>query len=67
MSQNRLQQLIDAGVAEQVSDFSNDAKHVINAMSEDEFSSLLSTRAKVFERGGQALRETFDHCVTLCI
>lgn len=67
MSQNRLQQLIDAGVAERVSDFSEDAKHVINAMSDDEFECLLSTRAKVFARGGETLREEFDHCVTLCI
>lgn len=67
MAGNRIQQLIDAGVGERVSDFSDDSKHVINAMSDEEFGCLLSTRAKIFERGGLELQKEYDHCVCMCI
>lgn len=63
-SGNRLQQLVDLGVANSVGDFSNTAKYVINEMTDEEFSSLLSVRDKVFGRGEEPARDEYDHCVT---
>jgi hypothetical protein len=64
MPENRIQQLIDAGVAESPSDFTQAARQVIQALSEDEFNHLLAIRAKV-HAGGHG--ESFDHCITLAI
>jgi hypothetical protein len=64
---NRLQQLIDAGVTEKVSDFSNDAKQVINALSEDEFNCLLTIRDKIHSQGGQPALDGYDRSIILMV
>ena len=57
-SGNRVQQLIDAGVGEHVSDFSNEAKQLINSASDEEFECYLTFRTKVVNDGSpQALSD----------
>jgi len=52
-SGNRIQQLIDAGVGQRTSDFSNDAKQSINSASDEEFNCYLTFRAKIVSDGSQ--------------
>ena len=66
MPENRIQQLIDAGVAGSPSDFSSGARHVIQSLSDDEFAHLLSIRAKVYLENNEHGTD-FDHCVTEAI
>jgi predicted oxidoreductase (fatty acid repression mutant protein) len=64
MPENRIQQLIDAGVAENPSAFTHQARQVIQALSEEEFDHLLAIRAKVIAGGHGNI---FDHCITEAI
>ena len=57
MSESRIQQLIDAGVATNAKDFSADSTNLINSISDDEFNCLLSIRSKISEKGGLAAGE----------
>lgn len=66
-SENRIHQLIDAGVAGSPSDFSQDARQLINALSDDEFNCLLSTRAKVLQLNGAAAQAEYDKIVAIVI
>jgi hypothetical protein len=66
-SENRIQQLIDAGVADSPSDFSQNAKQLINALSDDEFNCLLTTREKVLQMKDTTVQEEYDKFVALVI
>jgi hypothetical protein len=60
MSEHRIQQLIAAGVAERSSDFTKEARQVINDLSDDEFNSILSIRDKIYAEGGQPAGHHYD-------
>jgi hypothetical protein len=64
---DRIQQLIDAGVAASRSDFSKEAEKVIKALTDEEFNCLLSTRAKVFQQGGQSAQAQYDNILAVII
>ncbi len=64
MPENRIQQLIEAGVAGSPSEFTNEARKIIQELSEEEFLHLLAIRAKVIA-GGHG--DIFDHCITEAI
>lgn len=66
-SRNRLQILVDQGVADSIGDFSNTSKQVINDMTDEEFDSLLSIRDRIFQRGHEAARDEYDRCVVLIL
>jgi hypothetical protein len=67
LDENRIQQLIDAGVAGSPADFSAAAKQLIKDLSDDEFNCLLSTRAKVLSLGGDQAQQEYDKFVSVVI
>ena len=64
MAEDRITQLIAAGVAKDPDDFKPEAVVVINALTIQEFNSLLSTRAKVLAHAGEQRQKDYDHCIT---
>lgn len=65
-TENRLQQLVSAGAAKNPGDFSNDAKQVIQSLSDEEFTALLSMRQKIKQAVGEAALIKFDlECLTV--
>jgi aromatic ring-opening dioxygenase LigB subunit len=64
-SESRLQQLVNAGVADNTDAFSEEAGQVIESLSDEEFASLLSIRQKVVEVGGEEAQRKHDACLTV--
>ena len=60
MSEHRIQQLIAAGVAEKSSDFTKEARQTINALSDDEFNSILTIRTRIYAEGGTPAGHHYD-------
>jgi hypothetical protein len=66
--ENRLQQLVSAGVAENPGAFSNEAKKVISSLSDEEFAALLSIRQKIGAISGTDTLQTFDaQCLSIIL
>jgi hypothetical protein len=64
-SENRLQQLVDAGVADNPGAFSKEAKQVIQSLSDEEFAALLSIRQKIGQIGRESLLKFDTECLTV--
>jgi len=60
MSETRIQQLIDAGVAKKPSDFTEEARRTIGALSDDEFNAILTIRHRIYSEGGQPAGHHYD-------
>jgi hypothetical protein len=62
MSENRIQRLVEAGVAENAGAFSTQAKKVIGGLSDEEFNCILTIRRQVIAVVSQEDKDHFDHC-----
>lgn len=64
MLDNRIQELIEAGVAANPDAFSGNAKKVIDKLSDEEFNSLLVIRREILSVVGKAGQDVYDLCLT---
>lgn len=64
---DRIQQLIDAGVAKDRSAFSSSSQKLIASLSDDEFNCLLSLRTKILANNGESGQQEFDKIVCVVI
>jgi hypothetical protein len=65
MPDHRIAVLIKAGVASDPSDFSPEAKKVIEELTDEEFNALLSMREKISQLNGRTALEQFDRIVCI--
>lgn len=62
---NQVQQLIDSGVGEKESDFSNEARQLINSLSDEELACYLSVRTKIVKDGSPQAQSELDRYTLL--
>lgn len=63
-NENRLQVLVEAGVAKSVSDFTPQAKKVILSLTPTEFQSALTIRKTILGSAGEQAVKAYDECMS---